>query len=52
MSVRTRMKTNANEITDDDWIVVGTKLAEGKDRLMPVHVQDIPKGDIEEMVED
>ena len=44
---RTRRKGNANEITDDEWIVVRSKLAEVRDRLSHVHVEGVPKGEIE-----
>ena len=52
MSEGTRKKTNANEITDDEWTVVRRKLAEVKDRLTHVHVEGVPKGEIEEILED
>ena len=52
MSERTRKKTNANEIADDEWIVVRTKQAELRDRLTHVHGKGVAKCEIEEMLED
>ena len=52
VSERTRKKTNANEITDVEWIVVNTRLAEGKDRLTNLHVKGEKKSEIEEMMEE
>ena len=51
-SERTRKKTNANELTDDQWIVDTKKLAEVRDRLTHVQVNGEPKSQIEEMMED
>ena len=41
-----------SEITDDEWIVVRTKLGEVKNLLKHVHVEGVPKCDIEDMLED
>ena len=45
MSERTRKKTNANEITDDEWIVVRERLANLRDPLTDVHVKAEAKGE-------
>ena len=50
-SERTRKKTNANEITDEELIVV-RRLAEVKDRLTIVHLKRESKSEIEDIVED
>ena len=52
MQERRRKKTNVNESTDDEWIVVKTKLAEEKDGLTHVHGEGVRKGEIEEMLEE
>ena len=52
VSERTRKKTNAKEITDDEGRVVRTKVGEVRDRLTHVHVEAEPKGDIEGMLDD
>ena len=52
MSERRRKKANPNEISDDEWIVVRTKLAEVRHRLSHGHVEGEPKGDIEGKLED
>ena len=52
MSERTRKKTNANGIRDDEWIVVKRKLAEVKERLTQVQVKGEKKSKIEDMMEE
>ena len=47
---RTRKKTNANEITDEEWIEVKGRLANVRERLMPVNVQ-WETNEIEEIME-
>ena len=39
VSERTIRKTNANEITDAEWIEVNARLANMRERLTPVKVQ-------------
>ena len=49
---RTRKKTNANEIRDDEWNLVTEKLATVRDLLTHVHVKSEPKSEMEGMMEE
>ena len=51
VSERTRKKTNANEITDDEWIVVTERLTKLREQLTHVQVKDEKKNEIQEMME-
>ena len=51
VSDRTRKKTNANEITDEEWIVVRERLANVKESLTHVTVQRTMRTEAQEMME-
>ena len=51
MCDRTRKKTNASDITDEEWNVVKERLAPGREQLRPVQVKGEKKNEIEESIE-